>query len=45
MKYIGTTKLEHGIVMHYGNNCGNIESHFIENVHENSECTKSTYVQ
>jgi len=31
MKYIGTTKLEYGIVMHYKNNCGNIESHFIEN--------------
>jgi len=31
MKYIGTTKLEYGIVMHYENNCGNIESHFIEN--------------
>ena len=30
MKYIGTTKLEHGIVMHYENSCGNIESHFIE---------------
>lgn len=31
MKYIGTTKLDHGIVMHYENSCGNIESHFIEN--------------
>jgi len=31
MKYIGTTKLEHGIVMHYSNSTGNIESHFIEN--------------
>ncbi len=29
MKYIGTTKLEHGIVMHYQNSCGNIESCFI----------------
>jgi len=31
MKYIGTTKLEHGIVMHYENSCGNIESHFVAN--------------
>ena len=31
MKYIGTTKLDHGVVMHYENSYGNIESHFIEN--------------
>lgn len=30
MKYIGTTKLEHGIVMHYENSQGNLESCFIE---------------
>ena len=30
MKYIKTTKLEHGVVIHYQNSCGNIESHFIE---------------
>ena len=31
MKYIGTTKLEHGIVMHYENGAGHLESCFIEN--------------
>ncbi len=31
MKYIGQTKLPHGIVMHYSSSSGNIESHFIEN--------------
>ena len=31
MKYIGQTKLQHGIVIHYSNSSGNIESHFIEN--------------
>jgi len=30
MKYIGQTKLPYGIVMHYSNSCGNIESIFIE---------------
>ena len=30
MRYVKTTKLEHGIVIHYQNSCGNIESHFIE---------------
>ena len=31
MRYVKTTRLEHGIVIHYQNSCGNIESHFIEN--------------
>jgi hypothetical protein len=31
MKYIGQTKLPYGIVMHYSNSYGNIESIFIEN--------------
>jgi len=31
MKYIGHTKLPYGIVMHYSNSCGNIESIFVEN--------------
>ena len=31
MKYIGQTKLPYGVVMHYSNGSGNIESHFIEN--------------
>ena len=31
MKYIGQTKLPHGIVMHYSCANGNIQSHFIEN--------------
>jgi len=31
MKYIGSTKLPHGIVMHYSNSNGNVESCFIEN--------------
>lgn len=30
MKLIGQTKLPHGIVYHYSNNSGNIESFFIE---------------
>lgn len=30
MKYIGQTKLPHGIVMHYSNSCGNLESCFVE---------------
>ena len=30
MKYVKTTRLEHGIVIHYQNSRGNIESHFIE---------------
>jgi hypothetical protein len=31
MKYMGQTKLPHGIVMHYSNSYGNIESVFVEN--------------
>ncbi|MCJ8305878.1 MAG: hypothetical protein HRU07_02380 [Nitrosopumilus sp.] len=31
MKYIGQTKLPHGVVMHYSNSRGNLESCFIEN--------------
>ena len=31
MRYVKTTRLEHGIVIHYQNSRGNIESHFIEN--------------
>ncbi len=31
MKYIRTTRLEHGIVIHYQNSGGNLESYFIEN--------------
>ena len=31
MKYIGQTRLPHGIVMHYSNRNGNIESIFVEN--------------
>ena len=31
MKYIGQTKLPYGIVMHYSNRHGNIESVFVEN--------------
>jgi len=31
MKYIGQTKLLYGIVMHYSNRYGNIESVFVEN--------------
>jgi hypothetical protein len=31
MKYIGQTKLPYGIVMHYSNSYGNIESVFVEN--------------
>jgi hypothetical protein len=31
MKYIGQTKLPYGIVMHYSNRYGNIESVFVEN--------------
>ena len=31
MKYIGQTKLPYGIVKHYSNSYGNIESIFIEN--------------
>ena len=30
MKLVGQTKLPHGIVFHYSNSSGNIESHFIE---------------
>jgi len=30
MKLIGQTKLSHGIVYHYSNSRGNIESYFIE---------------
>ena len=30
MKYIGQTKLPHGIILHYSTIYGNIESHFIE---------------
>jgi len=31
MKYIGQTKLPYGIVIHYSNRYGNIESVFVEN--------------
>ncbi len=30
MKYIGQTKLPYGIVFHYSNSSGNVESCFIE---------------
>ena len=30
MRYVGQTKLPHGIVMHYSTIYGNIESHFVE---------------
>ena len=30
MKLIGQTKLPHGIVYHYSNSSGNIESEFVE---------------
>jgi len=36
MKYIGQTKLPYGIVMHYSNSYGNIESVFVENDLEKS---------
>jgi hypothetical protein len=31
MRYIGQTKLPYGIVLHYSNSHGNIESVFVEN--------------
>jgi hypothetical protein len=31
MKYVERTKLDHGVVIHYQNSSGNIESCFIEN--------------
>lgn len=31
MKYIGHTKLPHGVVKHYSGANGNIESYFFEN--------------
>lgn len=30
MKYMGQTKLPHGMVFHYSTIYGNIESHFVE---------------